>query len=301
LPPFDSPALRQIGSRARCRPWLFFRFATSCSGLVSGSRRRSLRGPSVSVPFAVRPSSGADSAPANNPSDTLSRETSAFRLSTPPGPPLPPSRQRWRLLRSKVPSADECVPHSGRLRGHERESARHPGAALPPPLGFHRSLFAFASRFRVRLRPTPCAVVPAPGYPFRPTEPTFRSFLPRRGVERSSSTSAIDSSDPRTQPPNRPIPADSISKYRCRLFAGRPDSSSCEGEPSLISRTPSPGCCYRFRGRSRRFRAVPSGVVALRALSRVRRGNSMTTPRSMFAHTSRRRARGEYRSWRLPS
>jgi len=202
-----SPADRESGSLPTAA---FFRSPRPVRALFP-ALAGVLGGPSVSVPFAVRPFSGTDSAQAYNPSDTLSREISAFRPSTSPGPPLPPSRQRWRLLRSEVPSADECVPHSGRLRGRERESARHPGAVLPPPLGFQRSLFAFTSRFRARLRPTPCAVIPAPGYPFRPAEPTFRSCLPRRGVERSSSTSAIDSSDPRTQPSNRPIPADSIS------------------------------------------------------------------------------------------
>lgn len=65
-----------------------------------------------------------------------------------PGPLLPSPRQRRELLRSEAPSIDECVPRSGRLRGHERESARHLGAVLPPHLGFRRSLFAFAYRLR---------------------------------------------------------------------------------------------------------------------------------------------------------
>jgi len=178
--------------------------------MLTGSRRRSW------WPFGQL----AISRPAFFGLGTRSRQTPltpffagacAFRRSTPQGPLLPPSRQRRRLLRPKVPSIDECVPRSGRLRGHERESARHLGAALPPLLGFRRPLFAIASRLRAWLRPTPDSVVPEPGYPFRLRfiEPCGPMSL-CRGVWRRSSTSAI-TSNPRAQPSNRPIPAGSIA------------------------------------------------------------------------------------------
>lgn len=98
-----------------------------------------------------------------------------------PGPLLPSPRQRRELLRSEAPSIDECVPRSGRLRGHERESARHLGAVLPPHLGFRRSFSPLRTACAVSVRPTPASVIPEPGYPFPPFVPDLSIRALRQG------------------------------------------------------------------------------------------------------------------------
>jgi hypothetical protein len=70
------------------------------------------------------------------------------------------------------------------------------------------------------------------------------------------------SSDPRAQPSNRPIPADSISSIDVVVLrAGRTRALPKAEALADLSRL-SPGCCHRIRGRSRRFRYAPA--VSLR-------------------------------------
>jgi hypothetical protein len=123
---------------------------------------------------------------------------------------------------------------------------------------------------------------------------TFRSLRLRRGVWRRSSTSAITSVPIRGH--NRRIvrsPPTRYLMYRCRCSAGRPDSSSSEGRSPRRSLAPVTGLLPSNQGPVASLSLCTSGVAALRALSRVRRRNSVATPTSMFARTSRRRARGE--------
>lgn len=148
---------------------------------------------------------------------------------------------------------------------------------------------AFA-RLRGR-RPTPFFRCRA--YPFRLAAETFRSRRLGRGVERRSSTSAITTSDPRAQPSNRPIPADSISKVPMSFFRGPAGLELLQRPKPLPISRPVTGLLPSSQGPVASLSLCTSGLAALRALSRVRRVDSMTTPISTFARTSRRRARGE--------
>lgn len=210
-----------------------------------------------------------------------------------PGPLLPSPRQRRELLRSEAPSIDECVPRSGRLRGHERESARHLGAVLPPHLGFRRSFSPLRTACAVSVRPTPASVIPEPGYPFRPSSRTFRSEPYGRGVERRSSTSAITGTDPRAQPPDRSTPRRLDIEYRSSFFCGPAVIELLLGpKPFADLSMLSPGCCHRVRGRPSLSRAPAESTRFQRFRASFARTPLLPRLRCR-AHTSRRRARGE--------
>lgn len=192
-----------------------------------------------------------------------------------PEPLLPSPRQRRELPRSKVPSVDECVPRSGRLRGHERESARHLGAVLPPHLGFRRSLFAFADRLRGQRQADARLRYSGAGLPVPPFVPdlSIRSSWQGGGA---SLNRLLQSLVPIREHNLRIVrlPADSISSIDRRFSAGRPSSSSCWGRsPSPIS-----PCCHRAAatesGAGRRFRVRQQSPRAFGAFA----------PRSLELH-----------------
>jgi len=167
----------------------------------------------------------------------------------------PPPRQRRKLLRSEVPSADECVPHTSRLRGHVRESARHLGcgfATAPrlPALSLRLRLpLARSAPADARLRFSGAGL---------PVPPRFQD-LSIPSARQGGGASLVDFcnhcfSDPRAQPSNRPIPADSISSIDVVFSrAGRTRALTKAETLADLSRL-SPGSCHRFRGRSLCFR-----------------------------------------------
>jgi hypothetical protein len=123
---------------------------------------------------------------------------------------------------------------------------------------------------------------------------TFRSLPLGRGVRRRSSTSAItsfrsagttvESSDPR----RLDISCIDVVVPRAGRTRALTKAETLADLSLLVT-----GLLPSNQGPVASLSLGTSSVAALRALSRVRRDNSIATPTSMLACTSRRRARGE--------
>lgn len=266
--------------------------STSCSGHISGSRRRFER------PFgqrAIRPLVlvGRKVAIADNPSDTSCRAVSVFRRR--------PCQDRFSPRRvngesffdpRRLPSMSAslvrvaCAATSAKSPA---TSARfcHRASASGAPFSPLRTACA------VSVRPTPASVIPEPGYPFRPSSRTFRSEPYGRGVERRSSTSAITGSDPRAQPPDRSTPRRLDIEYRSSFFCGPAVIELLLGpKPFADLSMLSPGCCHRVRGRPSLSRA-PAESPGFQRFRAFFSATPLLPQLRCRAHTSRRRARGE--------
>ena len=254
--------------------------STSCSGHVSGSRRRFER------PFgqrAIRPLVLVEprDAIADNPSDTSCRAVPVFRRR--------PCQDRFSPRRVNDESffGPRCLPS---MSASLVRAACAATSANPPATSArfcHRTSASGApfspllTACAVHVRPTPASVIPEPGYPFRPSSRTFRSEPSRQGggaslVDfcnhwfRSASTTSGSLDSPPTR--YRVSIVVFLRAGRHRALAGAEAfRRSLHAVTGLLP--PSQGPAVAF--------ACASRVAPSPALSRLLRCNSIATPTAM--------------------